>query len=539
MRSISKRFIFFSRDRLAIAFCVASVAFGILRAIRLAWVCDDAFISFRYSYNFARGRGLVFNAGEYVEGFTNLLWTLLLTPFLAINVDIVAVSQWLGILCYAVMLLEFFRIGKRLLGVAESTAQDSTDSWRCVPWSLPALAVHHHLHIFATSGLETPLFTLLVTSGVLRIALAGMTNRPAKFGFLLLAVACLTRPDGILIYGVAAILHAFGPARNAFNAGQNARRSWFIKQALAHVWFVILVGGSFVFRVLYYGDILPNTFYAKSAHDPYFGQGFFYAALYFGAYWILIPALLILVVAFVRGILADARPPTVIAAICFAWIAYVLWVGGDFMFGRFLVPITPLLYLGGELALRSVLARANVNTHTRAVWWFATIAIFAATVLRYDPYRGRALPVIGYVGEEHKIYTTIGMRLLRETALATKPAMQAADPVVAFVGAQAALIFYWDITTAIEAQTGLTDRVLAKRALTERGWIGHEKTAPLEYLRERGVDFILRPPPSERRASGENVMKIQGLIGEFEIINYRRDVMGVLRRDARFVIPDR
>ena len=43
----------------------------------LAWfLCDDAFISFRYVRNFLEGNGLVFNPGEYVEGYTNFLWIL-------------------------------------------------------------------------------------------------------------------------------------------------------------------------------------------------------------------------------------------------------------------------------------------------------------------------------------------------------------------------------------------------------------------------------------------------------------------------------
>lgn len=38
---------------------------------------DDVFISLRYAKNAARGFGLVFNPGERVEAFTNLLWTLI------------------------------------------------------------------------------------------------------------------------------------------------------------------------------------------------------------------------------------------------------------------------------------------------------------------------------------------------------------------------------------------------------------------------------------------------------------------------------
>ncbi len=43
----------------------------------VAWfLCDDAFISFRYARNLLEGHGLVFNPGEYVEGYSNFLWVL-------------------------------------------------------------------------------------------------------------------------------------------------------------------------------------------------------------------------------------------------------------------------------------------------------------------------------------------------------------------------------------------------------------------------------------------------------------------------------
>src|SRR5947208_12083 len=49
---------------------------------RYDFLCDDAFISFRYARNFARGHGLVFNAGfERIEGYSNFLWVLILAAF--------------------------------------------------------------------------------------------------------------------------------------------------------------------------------------------------------------------------------------------------------------------------------------------------------------------------------------------------------------------------------------------------------------------------------------------------------------------------
>jgi hypothetical protein len=48
-------------------------------AIYNSFLCDDAFITFRYARNLANGLGPVFNAGERVEGYTDFLWMILLS----------------------------------------------------------------------------------------------------------------------------------------------------------------------------------------------------------------------------------------------------------------------------------------------------------------------------------------------------------------------------------------------------------------------------------------------------------------------------
>jgi arabinofuranosyltransferase len=59
---------------------------------------DDAFISYRYALNLVRGHGLVFNPGEYVEGFTNLLWTLLIALFVWLGAQAPSVAQAMSLL---------------------------------------------------------------------------------------------------------------------------------------------------------------------------------------------------------------------------------------------------------------------------------------------------------------------------------------------------------------------------------------------------------------------------------------------------------
>ena len=72
---ISKRFL--------VVVCILLAGICASRAAQLAWLADDSFISFRYAKNLVDGLGLVYNAGEYVEGYTNLLWTLMMAASMA------------------------------------------------------------------------------------------------------------------------------------------------------------------------------------------------------------------------------------------------------------------------------------------------------------------------------------------------------------------------------------------------------------------------------------------------------------------------
>jgi arabinofuranosyltransferase len=78
---------------------------------------DDAYISFRYAHNLAEGEGLVFNPGEYVEGYTNLLWTLLMTLPEALGIPVHFFAVYLGLGFGLLALFEAWRIC-RLLGLS-------------------------------------------------------------------------------------------------------------------------------------------------------------------------------------------------------------------------------------------------------------------------------------------------------------------------------------------------------------------------------------------------------------------------------------
>jgi arabinofuranosyltransferase len=80
-----------------------ALAFAVWLAVRLAWLADDSFISFRYAWNLVHGHGLVYNAGEYVEGYTNLLWTILMAAAMGVGVVPEVSSKALGIICWLLL----------------------------------------------------------------------------------------------------------------------------------------------------------------------------------------------------------------------------------------------------------------------------------------------------------------------------------------------------------------------------------------------------------------------------------------------------
>ena len=89
---------------------VALVAFCAL-AWRLDFVCDDAYISFRYAKRFAAGEGLSFNPGRVppVEGYSNFLWVVWLSVFERLGVDIALAARATSGLCTALLVLLFAR----------------------------------------------------------------------------------------------------------------------------------------------------------------------------------------------------------------------------------------------------------------------------------------------------------------------------------------------------------------------------------------------------------------------------------------------
>ena len=118
---------------------------------------DDAYISFRYAHNAARGHGLAFNIGERrVEGYTNFLWTVMLIPSFWLGLPVHSVSLVLGTVWALGCLALLWRFGRQTGGLG----------W-LAPIAALLLAADGSFALWAVGGLESPLCSFLVFAGAL------------------------------------------------------------------------------------------------------------------------------------------------------------------------------------------------------------------------------------------------------------------------------------------------------------------------------------------------------------------------------------
>nr|WP_260765408.1 flagellar motor control protein ZomB [Mycobacterium sp. SMC-4] len=325
------------------------------------WIADDGLIVLRTVRNLLAGNGPVFNAGERVEANTSTAWS-----YLVYLGSLVSGSARLEYVVLVLALaLSLTGIAFVMLGTARLYAP-SLAGRRAV--LLPAGALVYiavpPARDFATSGLENGL--VLAYLGMLWWMMVcwsqGLRSRrdgeqtPQNFEAVLAFVAgfsVLVRPELALVGGAALVM--------LLMAAPDWRRRM-----------VILVAGGLlpvayqIFRMGYYGLLVPGTAVAKDASGAKWDQGLSYLANFNQPYLLWAPAVLLIGLA-AMVMLLRGRPawvnrrapagtgrwarivqnPTAVVVFMLAsgLLQALYWVrqGGDFMHGRVL--LTPLFCL--------------------------------------------------------------------------------------------------------------------------------------------------------------------------------------------------
>jgi len=311
-------------ERVCIALLVLLViAFGAI-LIRTAWLCDDAFITFRTVSNLLDGYGLRWNVTERVQTYTHPLWLFVLA-LVSVMINDIVVSA------YVVSLAVSLTCVVILAGIR---GRPDAVSVVCVG----TLILSKTLVDFSTSGLENPLAHLAV---ILLLCLFLSRREGLKWFMSIVVVAAallLIRLD-FSVFLIPIIVTSFP-----------YRRFW---KGLA-----ITLSGMFpvlawlVFATFYYGTPLPNTAYAKC------GAGVDAATLHaWGVYYVRDfvlhdPVGAIVVIAGLLACLSFGRIRYAAVGVgTLLYLIYVWHIGGDFMSGRFFS--TPIMAMLVTLAIMS------------------------------------------------------------------------------------------------------------------------------------------------------------------------------------------
>lgn len=316
---------------------VLVVLLGVFAALvwNRRWVSDDGLIVLRTVRNLLAGDGPVFNAGERVEANTSTLWTYLLAiPGLVPGISLNWAAVVLGLL-----------LSLAGLGFAVDAARRLHRARLILPAGALVVLALPPFWDFGTSGLETGLITgwlglswwLLVRRLQVRRGEAAGRAWPLA---VVVGLAPLVRPDlalaGLVVAAAFVVLEWRRGVRRLL--------------ALAAVAAVVPVGYE-IFRMGYYGLLVPSTALAKEASDSRWDQGGWYLLdlletyrLWFAGAGVALVALALLsrrgrtgpVPVGTRGATAVVALAPVVAGLLLG--LYVTRVGGDFMHGRMLLP---------------------------------------------------------------------------------------------------------------------------------------------------------------------------------------------------------
>lgn len=300
-----------------------TVAVGVLwlacQIFLTSWVSEDAYITFRVIDNFMQGYGLRWNIHERVQVYTHPLWMLIHIPVYALWNNLFLVDITLSIICSVAAIM-----------IVLSTVRKPTII--AVLCFFAPLLFSKSFIDYTTSGLENPLgYMLFAWFGYILVRLQ---DSPRFWLWLSLSVALsmANRLDTVIFYAPAL--------------------AWLVYSRFGHIrWKQVIIGALpllawLAFALVYYGFIFPNTKYAKLNTDMQFMR-YLYHSVHYIKYFVVTDTLsAMLLMAPVAWLVIGWRKrkswrnqavwlPVCIAMGAFGYCLYVVYIGGDYMIGRF------------------------------------------------------------------------------------------------------------------------------------------------------------------------------------------------------------
>ncbi len=478
------------RGRLVAAGLLAIVLVAVL--IRTAWLSDDAYITLRTVDNFVHGRGLTWNAGVRTQAYTHPLWMFLLSAVYFVTREAYYSTIFLGIVLSLLTLLLF------VLRIAATRA--------AALFGAAALVLSSSYVTYSTSGLENSLTNLLL---VLFFAISWSWPSGLK-KLLVLSLVCsltlLNRQDMLLLlapaYALALLEH-----RSVLQAERLKALG------LVALGFAPLIAWE-AFSLFYYGFAFPNTYYAKLATGVAQGELTLHGLNYLLQSARFDPvAVVIIVGALVLAAWKRTARNLALALGILLYLGYVVWIGGDFMSGRFVA--APFM-----VALILLCSSDLFSSGRRVAIPLAVIALLGvlspyATLRIEQPAACAAQDIETWgVGDERSCYYAGTGLLSQDPATPYRPshglaatgiALRSDPQPVAIQGAIGMVGYHLGPDTYVVDLNGLAEPLLARLPIPpDKPWrIGHfERLIPGGYL--------------ETLAAGQNLICHPGLAEYYE-----------------------
>ncbi|HVS03015.1 MAG TPA: hypothetical protein VMT16_09615 [Thermoanaerobaculia bacterium] len=366
-------------------------------------VSDDTLISMRYAEHLAERKGLVWNPGEpAVEGYTNFAWVLwmALLHLLPLPKNLLPGVLQLSILALDLATLWLLRRFTWIL-LEGVDLRGRISAPAAANLAVVLLALSANFMGWSLSGLEVALLALATTGTLLafyRVVVLGSD----RSGIALVAwqtLGLLTRDDFVVVILGVWLAHAGREMVSCGGASGLSAAAADLRRRLPLVVLPVAAKlGHLAFRWAYYGDLLPNTYYAKLHRWPLGSRleaGLLYAL---GEAWAL-KVFLALVLGAVLALAFALRSPALAAwrkgalpALCFCGgflvvqALYIVWTGGDaFPQGRFAVPAYGVLFALVPLSWVVLVERLRVEPSAELLLAvvLAVVAVIGTPYLRH------------------------------------------------------------------------------------------------------------------------------------------------------------
>jgi len=480
-------------QRLVYLALIPAIVVYVWAAVGFDFCQDDAYISFRYVANYLNGDGLVFNIGERVEGFTNFGWVVYLLFLGGLGLNYILGSKITGIALGVATIVVTTLIARLFF--------DNRLKWlSLIPVYL--IAFNFSFAYWSQAGLETSAFVFMATLSLYLFLIRH---------YLLVAVLTLVvliRPEGVLVAVILVMIEVI----------VHRQRPVFTLTCGAVA--LVLLLPYLLFKMIYYGSILPNPFYAKAGFDlDQVVNGLEYTARFFKHY-AYYPAALLISLFYWRK-LSDEMKATWLFTCLFT--VYIVLIGGDVLkVHRFFLPILAPASVLVTLSIYLVLARLK----DKVIYLLSFLLAIGLLGITYAVPRD----FITYYEHMEKGLTHKFRHLARQ--------MKQSDPSNFSVALSTIGIFSYElIGHRVIDMLGLTDSTIARHPEPaiegiESTW--RERRHNSRYVLELAPDYVIFSTGQKPSAPAERVLMLyRQFLDAYRVVSwhYRPNIPGVPEGD--------